>query len=116
MVDDVEKRWNDPPTVRLAVRYVVAVLVSTAIVAGLALVWAASRQQCLDTAAIRCDTSSKLVVGLVPGCVLLFGGLGAFVITFRYWRDGRAWPIWQGAGWFLFTVMVLYLSIAGGAA
>ncbi|MEV6772396.1 hypothetical protein AB0N05_27560 [Nocardia sp. NPDC051030] len=114
MVDDVEKRWNDPPTFRLAVKYVVGVLVLTAIAAALVMVWTASRQQCLNDT-MMCDTAAKLVVGLVPGGILLLGGLGAFVLAFRYWKSGRVWTIWQGAGWFLFTLMVVWLSFAGGA-
>ncbi|WP_067570376.1 hypothetical protein [Nocardia acidivorans] len=115
MVDDVEKRWRNPPTFRRAARYVVVVLILTAIVAALALVWAASRQQCSNSDVVLCDTASKLMVGLGPALVLLFGGIGAFVITFREWRAGRNWPIWQGAGWFLFTLMIVYLTIAGGS-
>ncbi|MRH92773.1 hypothetical protein GFY24_36050 [Nocardia sp. SYP-A9097] len=115
MVDDVEKRWQDPPTFRQAARYVVAVLVLTAIVAVLALVWAGARQECLNSDSMLCDTAARLVVGLGPGLVLLFGGIGAFVKTILEWRAARAWPIWQGAGWFLFTLMVIYLTIAGGS-
>ncbi|QLY27651.1 hypothetical protein H0264_19450 [Nocardia huaxiensis] len=114
MVDDVEKRWNDPPTFRRAARYVIAVIALTGIVMAAALVWAASRQECLDAENMRCDTASRLVVGLGPALVLLGGGIVAFVITFRQWRGGKPWPIWQGAGWFLFTLMVMYLAVAGG--
>ena len=39
------------------------------------------------------------------------GALGAFVKTYRDWRAGRTWPIWQGAGWFLLTTTLLSLSI-----
>ncbi|MBL1074152.1 hypothetical protein JK358_07060 [Nocardia sp. 2] len=115
MVNDVEKRWNDPPTLRRAARYVLAVIVLTGIAMAVALVWAAARPQCLDAENMRCDTVSRLVVGLGPGLMLLFGGIGAFVITYRQWRDGKPWPIWQGAGWFLFTLMVVYLSLAGAS-
>lgn len=116
MVDDVEKRWHDPRAFRQAVRYVVAVLVLTAIAAALALVWAAARPQCLNADTLTCDTAARLVIGLGPGLILLFGGIGAFVITFRQWRSGKTWPIWQGAGWFLFTVMVVWFAFAGGSA
>ncbi|WP_405136857.1 hypothetical protein [Nocardia sp. NBC_01388] len=115
MVDDVGRSWNDPPTLRRAVRYVVAVLILTGMVVALALVWAAARPQCLDAASLMCDSAARLAVALGPAIVLLLGGLGAFVITFREWRAARPWTIWQGAGWFLFTTMVIYLSIAGGA-
>ncbi|MFI6871756.1 hypothetical protein [Nocardia sp. NPDC050406] len=115
MVNDVEKRWSDPDTFRHAARYVVAVLVLTGLAMALVLLWASGRAACSDADSTLCDNPSRLVVGLVPGAVLLLGGLGAFVQTFRAWRQGRAWPIWQGAGWFLFMLMVAYLAIAGGA-
>ncbi|MFF0496912.1 hypothetical protein ACFYU5_10945 [Nocardia aobensis] len=115
MAREVDPRWSDPPSFRRAVRYVVGVLVVAAIVAGVALGWAASREQCADADHVACDTASRLAVGLVPGIVLLLGGIGAFVITVRQWRGGRPWPVWQGAGWFLFAVMVVYLAMAMAA-
>lgn len=115
MVNDVEKRWSNPETFRHAAWYVVTVLVLTGIAMALVLVWAASRPGCSDADTLLCDTLSRLVVGLVPGGLLLLGGIGAFVQTFRQWRKGGTWPIWQGAGWFLFTLMVAYLAISAGA-
>lgn len=114
MVDDVEKRWNDPKTFRRAARYVVGVLVLAAVAAVASIAWAASRQQCLNSGML-CDGTARAVVGLVPGVTLLLGGIGAFVMAFRAWRVQQNWTIWQGAGWILFTLMVLYLAIAGGA-
>lgn len=115
MVNDVEKRWSDPETFRHAAWYVVAVLLTAGVVLALVLTWAASRPDCSDADTLLCDVAARAVVGLAPGGVLLLGGIGAFVVTVRQWRRGRNWVIWQGAGWFLFTLMVAYLSIAGGA-
>ncbi|GAB0107011.1 hypothetical protein JMUB6875_60020 [Nocardia sp. JMUB6875] len=113
MVNDVEKRWNDPSMLRHATTYVLAVLGATAVAAVIVLIWAAARPACLNEGSSLCDATSRVVVGLVPGGILLAGGIGALVIAFRAWRAERAWPIWQGVGWFLFTIMVVYLSIAG---
>ncbi|MGV9414002.1 hypothetical protein ACWDOP_29225 [Nocardia sp. NPDC003693] len=115
MVNDVEKKWNDPGALRRAGRYVLGVLIVAAVSAVIVLVWAAARNQCLDADTMLCDTTSRVIVGLVPGGVLLAGGIGAFVITIREWAAGRTWPIWQGAGWFLFVLMTAYLTIAGSA-
>ncbi|MEU6559787.1 hypothetical protein [Nocardia nova] len=112
MTRSVNPRWSDPPSFRRAATYVAVVLVVAAVVAGVALWWAGSRPQCADADRVTCDTPSTLVVGLVPGVVLLLGGIGAFVVTFRRWRGGQPWPVWQGAGWFLFAVMVVYLAFA----
>lgn len=112
MVNDVEKRWNDPSMLRHAVIYVVSVLVTAGVVTAAVLIWAAARGRCLNADGILCDTTARLAVGLGPGLVLLGGGLGALVLALRAWRAGRAWPIWQGAGWILLTIMVIYLSVA----
>jgi hypothetical protein len=99
VTNDVEKRWNDPPTFRAAVRYTLAVVA----VAGVAFaVYALTARE------------SVFVASAVPG-ILLIGGIGAFVKTYRVWRARGVWPAWQGAGWFLLTLMLVCLSIPGSA-
>ena len=56
------------------------------------------------------DKGSVMLASTVPA-ILFLGGVGAFVKTYRVWRDGGTWPIWQGAGWFLLTLMLVCLSI-----
>jgi hypothetical protein len=46
---------------------------------------------------------------------LFAGGIGAFVKTYRVWKEEGAWPAWQGASWFLLTLMLVCLSIPGAA-
>lgn len=43
--------------------------------------------------------------------VLFLGGVGALGKAYADWRAGRSWPIWQGAGWFLFALMFVSLGI-----
>ena len=57
---------------------------------------------------------SVVVASMVPA-ILFAGGIGAFVKTYRVWKDEGAWPAWQGAGWFLLTLMLVCLSIPGAA-
>jgi hypothetical protein len=97
MTNDVEKRWHDPAAFRAAVIYSLAVIA----VAGIALV-------------VFAFTRMVFAAVLVPG-VLLLGGIGAFIQTYRVWRRRGTWPIWQGAGWFLLTLMLLCLSIPWSA-
>ncbi|WP_029117995.1 hypothetical protein [Mycobacterium sp. URHB0044] len=99
MTNDVEKRWNDPPTFRAAVRYVAVVVVTAGVV--LALYAFTSKD-------------SVFVASAVP-VILFVGGLGAFVKTYGVWKAQGAWPAWQGAGWFLLTLMLVSLSIPGSA-
>ena len=97
---DVEKSWNDPPALRKAVAYGVGVIV----VAGIAL-----------AAYAVVDKESVILASTVPA-ILFVGGVGALVKAYLVWRDGGTWPIWQGAGWFLLTLMLVCLSIPWSAA
>jgi hypothetical protein len=47
---------------------------------------------------------------LVPG-ILFSGGIGAFVQTYRVWRAGGVWPIWQAAGWILLLLFLVCLGV-----
>jgi hypothetical protein len=96
---DVEKRWHDPPAFRHAVSYGVGVIV----VAGIAFVVFA-----------KVDKTSVILASTVPA-ILFLGGAGAFLQAYRVWKRGGTWPIWQGAGWFLLTLMLLCLSIPWSA-
>jgi hypothetical protein len=99
MTNDVEKRWRDPPTFRAAVKYDVAVIALAAV--------------CFVFYAIP-DDRPLIAAVLVPG-VLFAGGVGAFIQTYRVWKARGTWPIWHGAGWFLFMLFLLCLSVPGSA-
>ncbi|MFC4128399.1 hypothetical protein [Nocardia rhizosphaerae] len=116
MVDDVEKRWSNGGEGGQVARYLVAVIVSAALVAAVTGIWAARRSACAEAATTLCDTPAKAAVLFGPAVILLLGGLGAFARTYRQWRRGQNWPLWQGAGWFLFLLMTAYLAIGAGAA
>ena len=95
MTNDVEKRWHDPRAMRSAVAYAAAVVL---LAAGAFAVYALG------------DRNALGVAMATPG-VLFLGAVGAFVKTYRDWRAGRTWPIWQGAGWFLMTLSLLALGV-----
>jgi hypothetical protein len=97
---DVEKRWRDPVAVRQAVEYAIGVIAVAAVAfAAYAVI----------------DKGSVILASSVPA-VLFLGGIGAFIKTYRVWRDGGTWVAWQGAGWFLLTFMLVCLSIPWSAA
>jgi hypothetical protein len=99
MTHDVEKRFDRPGTFREAAKYVGMVVAAAGIVfAAYALNW----------------KESVVVASMVPA-ILFVGGVGAFVKTYRTWKEQGAWPAWQGAGWFLLTLMLVCLSIPGAA-
>lgn len=45
--------------------------------------------------------------------ILAAGGLRAFMRTYRVWRARGTWWGWQGAGWFLMTLMLVVLLVSG---
>src|SRR5262249_15078913 len=97
---DVEKRWRDPVALRQAVEYGIGVIALAAIAFAIFAV---------------VDKGSVILASSVPA-VLFGGGVGAFVKTYRVWKDGGTWVAWQGAGWFLLTLMLVCLSIPWSAA
>jgi hypothetical protein len=99
MTHDVEKRFDRPGTFHEAAKYVGAVVVA----AGVAFAIYATTWR-----------ENVIVASMVPA-ILFIGGIGAFVKTYRVWKEEGAWPAWQGAGWFLLTLMLVCLSIPGAA-
>jgi hypothetical protein len=99
MTHDVEKRFDRPGTFRAAATYTLGVVA----VAGIAF------------AIYALTARGSIVVASAVPAILLIGGIGAFVRTYRLWRAQGAWPAWQGAGWFLLVLMLVCLSIPGSA-
>ena len=96
--NDVEKRWHDPVAFRAAAVYVVCVIA----LASLAFVL------------FQVVGRSTPMWALGTPIVLFAGGIGAFIKTYRVWRAGRTWPIWQGAGWLLLTLSLVSLITLEG--
>ena len=96
--------------VRAAFRY--AALFSVAGVAALvvAALWVSGCSEA-DVATAACAGPARIVLGLGSPVILLAGGVGAFLRTYRVWRDEGTWWGWQGAGWFLMTLMLLTLTM-----
>lgn len=91
---DVEKRWQDTGSYRSAALYVVAVVALGAVACAVFL---------------AVDPANIALASLVPG-VFLLGGIGALVNAYRTYRRGGTWPMWQGAAWFLFALMLVALA------
>ncbi|MBB3038779.1 hypothetical protein [Hoyosella altamirensis] len=105
MTRDVEKRFYDPPTFRKAATYATVVIVLALGSMGVLLLWAAPESGGV--------AGNLLTFG--PAAILLLGGIGAFVQTYRVWRRGGTWPLWQGAGWFLLVLFFAYAALSSMA-
>ncbi|HZN85009.1 MAG TPA: hypothetical protein VFC01_35730 [Mycobacterium sp.] len=102
---------HDDAHVRDAVRFglVVAVLAVAFLVT--AAVWVSTCDGATaDTAA--CGVPQRALLAIGAPVILLIGGLRAFVRTYQTWRNNEPWWAWQGAGWFLFTLMLLVLTMS----
>jgi uncharacterized membrane protein len=64
----------------------------------------------VDTAA--CGVPQRTLLAIGAPVILLVGGLRSFVRTYQTWRHHETWWAWQGAGWFLFTLMLLVLTMS----
>lgn len=114
---DVEKRWNDPRTARSATAYAGTVIIAALVVMFGVIIWSASSgADCSDADFAVCTDPARTILLFGPVAVLLIGGLGAFVRTWRAWRDGGRWPIWHATGWVLLVLMVMYVGVAAGVA
>lgn len=115
MSNDVEKRWHDRDSFRNAALYTVSVIISAVAVLVLCIMWASwgtNADRCADAAFAVCANPERTIFLTVPPALLLLGGMGAFVQTYRVWRRGGAWPIWQGSGWALLTFMIIYMGMS----
>ena len=91
--NDVEKRWRDPQALRAAVKYVLVVVALTAAAFAATAAW-----------------RSMITAVMVPG-ILLAGGIIGLVRTYRVWKAGGVWPIWQAASWFLLFGFLMFLGV-----
>ena len=58
---------------------------------------------------VACGGPQRTLLALGAPVILFVGGVWAFVRTYRAWRKEETWWAWQGAGWFLLTLMLFVL-------
>ncbi|QCQ89924.1 hypothetical protein [Rhodococcus sp. SGAir0479] len=112
MTRDVEKRWSDPATFRKAALFDAAIIVVALIAMAVSIAIGSDVGDCSAEDGRLCSDTARVVVVMVPAILLLLGGIGAFVQAYRTWRRDGTWTVWQGAGWFLFVLMLVYLGIS----
>lgn len=83
--------------------------------AGLAFVllatwWAGSCEPAAET--VACGRPYRTALALGAPAILAGGGLRAFLRTYRVWRARGTWWGWQGAGWFLMTLMLFTMLMS----
>src|SRR5271157_2048190 len=60
---------------------------------------------------VACGTPQRTLLAFGGPLIAFAGGLWAFLRTYRVWKSRGTWWGWHGAGWFLFTLMVLMVTL-----
>ena len=102
---------HDDANVREAVRFGLVVAVLGVAFLVVAAVWISTCDGATaDT--VACGAPQRTLLALGAPVILLIGGLRAFVRTYQTWKRHETLWAWQGAGWFLMTLMLLVLTMS----
>lgn len=93
--------------VRAAARFAGLIVATALAFVVIAMLWVGSCDP--QSATAGCGRPYRTVLAVGAPLILAAGGLRAFVRTYRVWRARGTWWGWQGAGWFLLTLMLVVL-------
>ncbi|MDT5018355.1 MAG: hypothetical protein QOD39_4515 [Mycobacterium sp.] len=111
MYQTPDRLRQDDANVRDALRFGVVVVVAAVAFLVTAAVWVSTcNGATADT--VACGVPQRTLLAIGAPAILLIGGLRAFVRTYLTWRKQETWWVWQGAGWFLMTLMLLVLTMS----
>ena len=96
---------------RAAVRWSIWFAVAGVGFLVVAALWVGTCRTGADLDTVACGRPERTLLGLGGPAILAYGGVGAFVRTYRVWRAEGTWWGWQGAGWFLMSLMMLTLTV-----
>jgi hypothetical protein len=96
--------------VRAAIRFAILSALAGSGFLIVAALWASTCGVSVDTAA--CGPPERTLLAFGGPLILLVSGLWAFYRTYRVWRVEGTWWGWHGAGWFLFTLMAVAVSLS----
>jgi hypothetical protein len=102
---------HDDANVRAALRFALVVALLAVGYLVTAALWVSTCDGAtVDTAA--CGVPQRTLLAVGAPVILLVGGLRSFVRTYQTWRSHKNLWAWQGAGWFLFTLMLVVLTMS----
>lgn len=106
-----DRAAHDDREVRAAIRFAA---LATAAAVGFVVIAALWVSTCgvASTDTVACGPPERTMLAFGGPLILLIAGLWAFLRTYRVWRDRGTWWGWHGAGWFLFTLMLVTLSMS----
>jgi hypothetical protein len=102
---------QDDNEVRAAIRFAVLAAAAGLTFLIVAALWASTCRGAMGIDTVACGVPQRTVLAFGAPLILLAGGCWAFLRTYRVWRNRGTWWAWQGAGWFLLTLMLLTLTM-----
>jgi hypothetical protein len=102
---------RDDNEVHAAVRFAILAAVAGMSFLIVAALWASTCKGAMAIDTVACGRPQLAILAFGAPLILFAGGCWAFVRTYRIWRDYGTWWAWQGAGWFLLTLMVVALTM-----
>jgi hypothetical protein len=110
-----DRLGHDENEVHAAARFAVLGALAGVAFIVVAALWASTCKgaTAIDTAA--CGAPQLTILAFGAPFILFVAGCRAFLRTYQIWRDGGTWWAWQGAGWFLFMLMLMTLTMGAPA-
>jgi uncharacterized membrane protein len=102
---------HDRANVRGAVRFGSIVAVASMAFLVFAALWLSTCHGATADAA-ACGVPQRTLLSVGAPLILLVGAVWAFVRTYQAWRNRETWWAWQGAGWVLFTLMLVVVAMS----
>jgi hypothetical protein len=106
-----DRLGHEDKEVRAAIRFAVLAAVAGMAFLIVAAVWASTCTGAMAVDTVACGAPQRTILAFGAPVILLAAGCRAFLRTYRVWRDCGTWWGWQGAGWFLFMLMLVALTM-----
>ncbi|HTY33378.1 hypothetical protein [Mycobacterium sp.] len=105
-----DRLGQDGGEVHAAIRFAVLAAAAGVGFVVLAALWVST---CPGTGVdtVACGAPQRTMLAFGGPLILMAGGLWAFLRTYQVWKAHGIWWAWHGAGWFLWTLMVVALGL-----
>ena len=110
-----DRLGHEDNEVHAAVRFAVLAAIAGMAFLVVAALWASTFRGAMAIDTVACGAPQLTILAFGAPLILLAAGCRAFLRTYRIWRSNGTWWAWQGAGWFLFMLMLLTLAMGAPA-
>jgi len=106
-----DRLGHEDKEVRAAIRFAALAAIAGVAFLVVAAMWASTCKGAMAVDTAACGAPQLTILAFGAPLILLAAGGWAFLRTYRTWRDHGTWWGWQGAGWFLFMLMLVTLAM-----